>query len=444
MGESATDGCCTLYLGGVSWDARTGASRCASGWVDVVKKFFAVVLATVVLLGGGTVSAQAWEPEPGPMFNNPMAGLKAQDRTMVHVRRAINHAPRHSLIRIATYSLDREDITRALLNACKRKVAIQLVLNDNWTSGQTRSMRSKFGTNIDPHFADGCHPRDPDKFAKPWPYPSFVKICSGACRLNRPLGNQHMKFFLFSQTGSARDVVMVGSTNLTGYAARTHWNDLFTMNNRPVSYQAYSTVFRELAMDVPVVEPHVLVVDGDITSEFGAIVPRIDKENDPLWLRLNQVDCQAPRGYGQHRRTIIRVMMYAWVGDRGQYLAQKAAQLDRRGCVFRVILSGAGSRVKKILRRGGVQMRSADLDTDRDKETGFDDTPWEHFTHEKWMSLNGTYAGAPLRVVWTGSENWSDKSEVNDEVTVTIPRRRAHQVYAKHFERLWRHNTRRL
>jgi phosphatidylserine/phosphatidylglycerophosphate/cardiolipin synthase-like enzyme len=188
----------------------------------------------------------------------------------------------------------------------------------------------------------------------------------------------------------------------------------------------------------------VLVVDGDITSEFGAIIPRIEKENDPLWLRLNQVDCQAPRGYGQHRRTIIRVMMYAWVGDRGQYLAQKAAQLDRRGCVFRVILSGAGSRVKKILRRGGVQMRSADLDTDHDKETGFDDTPWEHFTHEKWMSLNGTYAGTPLRVVWTGSENWSDKSEVNDEVTVTIPRRQAHKVYARHFERLWRHNTRRL
>jgi phosphatidylserine/phosphatidylglycerophosphate/cardiolipin synthase-like enzyme len=60
------------------------------------------------------------------------------------------------------------------------------------------------------------------------------------------------------------------------------------------------------------------------------------------------------------------------------------------------------------------------------------------------MSLNGTYAGAPLRVVWTGSENWSDKSEVNDEVTVTIPRRGAHQVYANHFERLWKRNTRRL
>ncbi len=99
-----------------------------------------------------------------------------------------------------------------------------------------------------------------------------------------------MKFFLFSQTGKARNVVMVGSTNLTGYAARVHWNDLFTMNNREISYRAYSTIHHELAHDVPVAEPHVLVVDGDLTSEFGAIVPRINEENDPIWLRLNQVD----------------------------------------------------------------------------------------------------------------------------------------------------------
>ena len=89
-------------------------------------------------------------------------------------------------------------------------------------------------------------------------------------------------------------------------------------------------------------------------------------------------------------------------------------------------------------------MRSADLDTDHNIQTGFDDTPWEHFTHEKWMSLNGVYAAAPMRVVWTGSENWSDKSEVNDEVTITIPRAGAHEAYARHFESLWRHNTRRL
>lgn len=403
-----------------------------------VKKLLAVVLATVVLVGGGTLSAaQAWEPPTGAMFNNPMGKRDVQDRTMKHIIKAINESPKHSMIRIAMYSLDRHDVTDALLRACNRKVAIQIVLNDNWTSGQTRKMRSKFGTSMATRFDDGCNPRDPKKFAKPWAYPSFVRICAGACRLNRPLGNQHMKFLLFSQTGKARNVVMVGSTNLTNFAARTHWNDLFTMNNKPTLYQAYSTIHTQLAQDVPVAEPHVVVVDGNIVSEFGAIVPRIQKENDPIWLRLNQVDCRALPGYGRNGHTVIRVMMYAWVGARGQYLAQKAAQLDRSGCEVRAILSGAGTVVKRILRRGGVAMRSADLDTDKDKETGFDDTPWEHFTHEKWMTLNGTYAGVPMRVVWTGSENWSDKSEVNDEVTIMIPRQKAHEDYARHFETLW-------
>ncbi|MGA9746083.1 MAG: phospholipase D-like domain-containing protein [Nocardioides sp.] len=411
---------------------------------SLISKLTAVLAAAALLVGGTSLGAQAWEPDEGAMFNIPTGKRAAQDKTMVHVRRAIDHAPRHSLIRIATYSLDRPDITRALLDACKRRVAIQLVLNDNWTSGQTRSMRRMFGTGLLPSFKDGCNPRNPKKFTEPWPYPSFVKICAGACRLGRPMGNQHMKFFLFSQTGKARNVVMVGSTNLTGYAARVHWNDLFTMNDQEISYRAYSTIHHELARDVPVAEPHVLVVDGDLTSEFGAIVPRISRGNDPIWLRLNQVTCKAPRGFGQHRRTIIRVMMYAWVGERGQYLARKAAALDRSGCQVRVILSGAGTVVKRVLRRGGVAMRSADLNTDDDVETGFDETPWEHFTHEKWMSLNGVYAGAPTRVVWTGSENWSDKSEVNDEVTITIPRDNAHQAYARHFEMLWKRHTRRL
>jgi phosphatidylserine/phosphatidylglycerophosphate/cardiolipin synthase-like enzyme len=411
---------------------------------QLISKLVAVLAAVVVLVGGGGFTAQAYEPDTGALFNNPVGKREAQDRTMVHIRKAINNSPKHSLIRIATYSLDRPDITRALLDACERKVAIQLVLNDNWTSGQTRSMRRAFGTSLQPRFDDGCNPRDPEKFAQPWAYPSYVKICAGACRLERPMGNQHMKFFLFSQTGTARHVVMVGSTNLTDFAARTHWNDLFTIANRPVSYAAYSTIHNELAHDVPVVEPHVLVVDGDLTSEFGAIMPRMQKENDPVWLRLNQVSCDTSAGFGHKRHTIVRVMMYAWVGERGQYLAKKVADLDRAGCEVRVILSGAGTVVKRLLRRGGVAMRSADLDTDKDKDTGFDDTPWEHFTHEKWMTLNGTYAGSPIRVVWTGSENWSDKSEVNDEVTITIPRPKAHESYARHFEMLWRHHTRRL
>ena len=288
------------------------------------------------------------------MFNNPMGSQESQDRTMVHVRQAINHAPKHSLIRIATYSLDRPDVTKALIDACKRKVAVQLVLNDNWTSGQTRSMRRMFGTTIDPHFEDGCNPRDPAKFAEPWPYPSYVKILPG-----RAGSTARWATSTSSSSSSPRPAGRTTSSwsaPPTSPIRGTDPLERLVHDGEPTdSYAAYSAIHRELAKDVPVLEPHVLVVDGDLTSEFGAIIPRVE-ENDPLWLRLNQVSCQAPPGYGQGGHTVIRVMMYAWVGNRGQYLARKSADLDRQGCDVRVILSGAGSLVKKILRRGGVQI----------------------------------------------------------------------------------------
>ena len=82
-------------------------------------------------------------------------------------------------------------------------------------------------------------------------------------------------------------------------------------------------------------------------------------------------------------------------------------------------------------------MRSADLNLDEDPETGFGETPWEHFTHEKWMAVNGTWNGTPQRIVWTGSENWSDKSLYNDEVTLGVVGNGAHRGYARHFETMW-------
>ena len=64
---------------------------------------------------------------------------------------------------------------------------------------------------------------------------------------------------------------------------------------------------------------------------------------------------------------------------------------------------------------------------------------------QEWTYLGeklGPLKGFP-GVVWTGSENWSDKSEVNDEVTIMIPRQKAHEDYARHFEFLWKRHTRR-
>ena len=414
-----------------------------SGDSNVFKKFCTVLLAVLVLTGSGAVAAAAYTPGQGALFNNPFGTQAAQHNLAAKLRNTIASAPKHSVIRIAVYSFDRKELGDALVAACDRHVAVQIVINDNWISGQVKRLQRRLGDKIDPRWNDRCNPRtkpeNPESTKQPYPEPSFLKVCYRSCRLGGP-GNQHMKIYMFSKAGNADNVIMVGSNNMTYYAARTHWNDMFTVQGRPAMFTSYSTVFRQLAEDKKVAQPYTVFTHGDLTTEFGPLqgVPR---SADPVARRLAGVSCRATGGTGSNGRTVIRIAMYAWSGDRGRYLANRVAELRRKGCIVRAILSGARKDVKHALRRGDVALRSADLNLDDDEETGFGETPWEHFTHEKWMSLDGTWNGAPYRVVWTGSENWSDKSLHNDEVTLQIPRDGAHRSYARHFDMMWNSKT---
>ena len=397
----------------------------------IKKTGLALLSLLIVITGLGAGAAHAYTPQSGARFNDPSGGRAAENVSMVHIRRSIESAKKGSIIRIATYSHSRKDITNALINACKnRNVTVQVVLNDNFISKTTNRLRNVLGSNTEPHYKDACHPRSRKKGETKHPDPSFVKVCFQSCR--KGAGNQHMKFYLFSETGDAKNVTMVGSHNIARYAAKTHFNDLFTQANRSGMFRDYSFIHHQLAQDRRVKKVYRKYTHGDLVSEFGAVVARGAK--DPVAKRLRNVSCAGG--------TQIRVIMYAWVGDRGLYLARRMADLRRKGCNIKVILSGASRDVKKALTSGGVSIRSADIDLDDNPDTGFGDTAWDRFTHEKWMSLNGGFAGKRQKVVWTGSDNWSGLSFLNDEVTIKIPRASVWAQYNSHFDFVWNNRTR--
>ncbi|MGZ4427747.1 MAG: phospholipase D-like domain-containing protein [Nocardioidaceae bacterium] len=406
-----------------------------------MRRLLCVVVLTALVLAGTVSAAEASAPAPGPAFNSPAGGQAARARLLVKVRSSVRSAPRHSVIRLAAYSFDRKDIADALLAACRRHVAVQMVLNDNWTSDQTRRLRRALGTSIEPHFRDRCNPVPKGSGREPWAEPSFVKVCVRSCR--GTYGNQHMKFYLFSRTGRASNVIMVGSSNLTGYAATFQWNDLYTVIGHQAMFAFYSEVFHQLAQDRRRASPYLDRTFAGLETQFGPH-PGTTLAQDPVTRRLAKVRCHATGGTGINGHTAIRVTMYGWNGDRGQYLAHRVVGLRRHGCDIKAILSAPGPKVVGILERGGVGVRSADLDLDHNPNTGFGDTRWERFTHEKWMTLNGVWAGHAGRQVWTGSENWSDVSLRNDEVTLRVPRAGAYRRYVRHFSYVWTHQTRRL
>ncbi len=148
--------------------------------------------------------------------------------------------------------------------------------------------------------------------------------------------------------------------------------------------------------------------------------------------RLRAVRCnhvRSPAGIGGH--TMIRINMYGWNGTRGVYLAREAAKLSRAGCNIKVVETHGGGRVVRILEHSGVVVKTPDKDRNNNGTVDL-------YTHEKWMILSGRYHGGTGWHVWTGSQNWSDRSLNGDEVTMHIPRRGVFWAYRQHFQFLWK------
>jgi hypothetical protein len=112
----------------------------------VISKVVGAVVVALIMSLAGMSPAHAYTPPPGAAFNDPGGTRVEQNRLAVRVRETIESVPRGGIIRMAIYSFDRPDIADALIAACMRHVSVQIVLNDNWTSGATRRMRSLMGT----------------------------------------------------------------------------------------------------------------------------------------------------------------------------------------------------------------------------------------------------------------------------------------------------------
>ncbi|MFZ2501724.1 MAG: phospholipase D-like domain-containing protein, partial [Nocardioides sp.] len=308
-------------------------------------------------------------------------------------------------------------------------------LNDNWTSSQTRRLRKELGKK----------PRRK----------SFVVICEGSCRGGK--GNLHMKVYAFSQTGAATKVIMSGSSNLTDRAVSLQWNDQITFNSTPGLYDAFIPLFNQLKFDKRVATRRVTYTNGafdalfykdsagasaaadagKVTTERFAKVPPPSK--DPVLIRLKNVDCKAKPGYGSGGKTVIRIIMYGWNKERGKYLADQVASMKRAGCKIAVITSVAGGEVVRKLNAARIPLKSADYDYITNLVT--EEETVNFYSHLKVMTLDGTYLGKGTRTIWTGSENWSGTSFLNDELILHLTGDGIYKKYITHFRLLWKRYT---
>ncbi len=341
-----------------------------------------VLLAALVL---GACSG-APSDEPGPSDASPgyldepfraRAGVllarpraqEEQNTTFVELVSLIRHTPPGETIRIVAHSFSFVPVAEALAAAHERGVHVQ-VLTDASVSGDWQApdrLRRALGT--DPR-AD-----------------SFVLLARGEL---------HQKTWSFTRTGDSRDVVLMGSMNLTYQSARQYTDTYAYVGRRDVR-RVLDRRFDRLVRDLPDVAPQ---PHADLADDRVWFYPGYDESTDPVRQALGAVPSAG---------ATIRVVMYAWLDERGVGLAELLAAKQAEGADVEVVLGrSVGPRPRQILSDAGVSMHEgvfADGDDIHHKLT--------------LVSYVGT-DGVRHRFVLTGSDNFTSKSLRRPEMLLQI------------------------
>lgn len=347
--------------------------------------------------------AGTYTPVTGAIFNRPVGTSTDQRRIFTHVNRTIDATPAGATIKIAVFSFSEKATADKLLAAKKRGVNVQLVFDDHTIYSQEARLRQALGRNPDAR--------------------SFVVYCHLSCRGTG--GNMHDKIFTFSKAGSAENVTMVGSNNMTSYNATRQWSDVYTVANDPAMYFTYSGVFDQLKRDRAITRSYYQSDINGYQSQFYPY-PNATQATDPVNQALSKVVCTgAADGTGVAGKTLVRISQHAWNGTRGTYLARKVVDLKSQGCVVQVIYGvGMGTTVRTMLARAGVGLSAGHHKGIR--------------THQKTLLVSGSFDGNPgADVVFTGSHNWSDGALKRDETILRIDNPAAYAQYKANFEDIW-------
>lgn len=226
------------------------------------------------------------------------------------------------------------------------------------------------------------------------------------------------------------------------------WNDSVAIAGEYGLFRTWWTVFDQMRYDRAWTPRRITYVSDQVNAYFQrpaagstSRVTTTKAITDAPYVRLRDVSCNAPVGYGNTaRKTVITVNMRAWYGTRGERLAGLLALHRRNGCQVRVIGSLMSREVVRILLQARIGVKSADWDWGpRPSTSDPDDTVYgpSCYSHLKYVTINGTYKGRGDRLVWTGSENWSPPSFSNDEVTFRFTSKSYYTAYTARFNKMW-------
>ncbi|GGP37828.1 phospholipase D-like domain-containing protein [Streptomyces melanogenes] len=381
-----------------------------------------------VLAAPGAASADTVTVTNGAIFNDPSGPTADQDKIRDHVVSLVNDAPAGSTIQMSMYTFTDDVLRTALIAAKDRGVAVKLVVDykshnfkpdgsELTKGGEYENLAAALGT---------------DRTKASW----ILSCPQGrACIANRKLNADddgsinHNKFFLFSHTGGADNVVVQTSANMSGTQRTDLFNNAVTLVDAGL-YANYQAYFDDQVTDGSSGTSNNTYYSTPISStnpnyktyffprkETSGTTYSTDPATDTVKLILDKVTCSAT----QHSE----VRMAANLFYRDQ-IATKLASMVDAGCKVYLAAdanpNGGGTGVPSM----GKTVESILYGQLTARVECWETPPAGHTTnigiHSKYLLVNGTYEGvANEKVVWTGSHNYSWQAlRSNDETILKI------------------------
>jgi phosphatidylserine/phosphatidylglycerophosphate/cardiolipin synthase-like enzyme len=332
----------------------------------------------------------AFAPIAGTAFNNPSGTADEQYKIMNRLMDDINNAPKGSTIRVAIYSLDLPDFATSLINAHERGVYVKVLMDSHGAPNNAlwAALQKELGKKVSTASAS-----------------SFATLCTGGCITHHTSGPSylHAKFYLFS--GGGHPTVVVSSANPTVPQAETAWNNSFTTVGNQGLYNSYVSRF-SLMSTTSVGKAKASAYGTYGTNPKSYYWPRGKGGSDTINSMFKLIKCPST----------IRIAMFQW-SDSRVALANTLVAMGKAGCTIKILYTAdqIGPKIQAAL-------KNKKNVTVTDTTTGNVDGYAEHYTHNKYALIDGTYDGKKAQqIVITGSENYTINAlDYNDETDLKL------------------------
>ncbi len=367
-----------------------------------------------------TADAVPYTPRTGVVFNNAAGNKTAERRAQTVLDKTIAAVPGCptgkagcQTITMAMYLFSQKSTADRLIAAHKRGVRVHILIDNGAEGHELSRLRKALGTSRSGR--------------------SYVVTCSrGGCMSNYPYATVHVKYYLFSQVGAARNVSLISSANPHRVNIYNSFNNTHTIveGSKPILYNRLMTYFADMTLNR---QNHAYGNGKNTTNGPFTIYiyPQRSSRNVQYLDVLNTVRCSTT--LGSNRRTVVRMNMWGFTNPRMD-VAKKLWSLHNAGCKVDVTLNrGRASRtimrqlLVKSKRYGQMVVEDAWKDKNRN-DYG------EQYTHHKAMIINGYVQGKNQRVSWTGSQNLtSNGSLYNDDMILRVAGTNYYNAYNTNF-----------